>query len=89
MDELRKAGTSRLDAGVKLATMLRIALMMVTKKPDHQEEREGNRKTIAQGRPIAKGVPVVTEACVSFRFARKAMGAIFAPAFPAPSFLGG
>jgi hypothetical protein len=42
-----------LDADVKLATMLRIALAMVTKKPDHQGEHEGNRKTIAQGRPEA------------------------------------
>jgi hypothetical protein len=27
---------------------------MVTKKPDHQGEHEGNRKTIVQGRP---GIP--------------------------------
>jgi hypothetical protein len=33
----------RLDAGVKLATMLSIAPMTVTRKPDHREEREGNR----------------------------------------------
>jgi hypothetical protein len=31
--------------------MLRIALGMVAKKPDHQREHEGNRKTIAQGMP--------------------------------------
>jgi hypothetical protein len=29
--------------GVKLAMMLRITLAMVTTKPDHQGEREGNR----------------------------------------------
>jgi hypothetical protein len=32
-----------LDADAKLATMLRIVLATVTKKPDHWEEREGNR----------------------------------------------
>jgi hypothetical protein len=42
----------RPDAGVKSATIaLAIALAMVTKSPAHQGEREGNRKTIAQGRP--------------------------------------
>jgi len=41
--ELRKASTSRLDAGVKLATMPRIAPTTVTRKPDRREEREGNR----------------------------------------------
>jgi hypothetical protein len=29
--------------GVKLAMMLRITTMTVTTKPDHREEREGNR----------------------------------------------
>ncbi len=42
----------RLDAGVNLVTMLRIAPGMVTRKPDHQREHEGNRNTIAQGMPI-------------------------------------
>jgi hypothetical protein len=42
----------RLDAGVNSVTMLTHRdPRMVTKKPDHQREREGNRKTIAQGRP--------------------------------------
>jgi hypothetical protein len=63
--------------------------VMVARKPGSPgRARRKPLKPFAQGRPIAKGVPVVTEACVSFRFARKAMGAIFAPAFPAPSVLG-
>jgi hypothetical protein len=33
----------RLDAGVKLAMMLRITLATVTIEPDHREEHEGNR----------------------------------------------
>ena len=40
----------RLDAGVKLATMLRIALAMVTRKPDHQREHGISRKTIRAGK---------------------------------------
>jgi hypothetical protein len=32
----------------------------VTNKPDHRREREGNRKTIAQGMPECFGVPVVS-----------------------------
>jgi len=39
--------------------MLRIALAMVTTKPDHRREHEGNRNTIAQGRPDRSGGPVV------------------------------
>jgi hypothetical protein len=31
--------------------MLRITRMTVTTKPGHRGEREGNRKTIAQGKP--------------------------------------
>jgi hypothetical protein len=34
--------------------------MTVTKKPDHREEHEGNRNTIAQGMPECFGLPVVT-----------------------------
>ncbi|MDE2064994.1 MAG: hypothetical protein KGJ00_21535, partial [Bradyrhizobium sp.] len=33
---------------------------MVARKPDHQGDHEGNRNTIAQGRPGISGVPVVT-----------------------------
>src|ERR1700722_8786445 len=57
----------------------------VTKEPDHREEHEGNRKTIAQGRP---GVPanlwfltrVLSTLCTRGR------GCGGHPAFPAPSF---
>ena len=56
----------------------------VTKEPDHREEHEGNRKTIAQGRP---GVPanlwfltrVLSTLCTRGR------GCGGHPAFPAPS----
>jgi hypothetical protein len=41
----------RPDAGAKLATMLCIAPTTGTRKPGPREEREGNRKTIAQGMP--------------------------------------
>jgi hypothetical protein len=43
----------RLDAGVKLATMLRIALMTVARKPITGESTEKTVRTIAQGRPEA------------------------------------
>jgi hypothetical protein len=33
---------------------------MVARKPGHQGEREGNRKTIVQGMPECFGLPVVT-----------------------------
>jgi hypothetical protein len=39
---------------------LRIALAMVTKKPDHQEEHEISRKTIRAGSAGVSGEPVVT-----------------------------
>jgi hypothetical protein len=58
--------------------------MTVTRKPDHRGEREGNRKTIAQGMLGETGEPVVT-LLVCFLFTREAMGAIGHPAFPAPS----
>ena len=60
----------RLDAGVKLATMLGIALAMVTRKPDHQREHEGNRNAIAQGMPDCSGEPVVTNSCAFYLCAR-------------------
>ena len=47
-----------LDADAKFANVDSQAT--VTRKPDHREEREGNRKTIAQGMPECFGEPVVT-----------------------------
>ncbi|HEY1630012.1 MAG TPA: hypothetical protein VGF56_01790, partial [Rhizomicrobium sp.] len=35
-----------------------LARVMVAKKPGHQGEHEGNRKTIAQGMPVETGEPV-------------------------------
>jgi hypothetical protein len=61
---------------------------MVTTSPVHQGEHEGNRKTIAQGRPDRSGEPVVTNSYV-FYFYIRGCGCIRRPAFPAPSFLEG
>jgi hypothetical protein len=50
--DLRTAKSCGSDAsmvGVKSAMMLRITPMTVTTKPDHREEREVSRKTIACG----------------------------------------
>jgi len=65
--------------------MLCIAPMTEAKKPGLRGEREGNRKTIAQGVPDRFGVPVVTTLVCFFPFAREAAGALGHPAFPAPS----
>ena len=64
----------------------RIALMMVATKPGHQGEHEGNRKTIAQGRPDVFRIPVVTNSRV-FIYTR-GRGCPAHPAFPAPSLEG-
>jgi hypothetical protein len=56
----------------------------VAKKPGHRGEREGSRKTIAQGVPDCFGVPVVTNSCV-FCFHTRGCGCGLHPAFPAPS----
>lgn len=67
-----------------MATILRIALTTVTKKPDHRGEHGVSRKTVVQGMPDRSGEPVVTNLRV-FYFARKAAGEPDHPAFPAPS----
>ena len=59
---------------------------MVARKPGHQGEREGNRKTIAQGMPVDPGGPVVTTRCIFLHHTR--LGCIGHPAFPAPSISG-
>jgi hypothetical protein len=43
----------------QLATMLCIALAMVTRKPDHQGARNRPLKPFAQGMPDVSGEPVV------------------------------
>jgi hypothetical protein len=48
----------------------------VAKEPGHRGEREGNRKTIAQGRPGISGEPVVTMLVCFIYFAREAAGAL-------------
>src|SRR4029077_4302849 len=67
--------TRRLDAGVKLATMLSHRADDGDKKPDRREERGISVKAIAQGMPACFGVPVVTLLVCFFVFAREAMGA--------------
>jgi len=57
---------------------------MVTTSPVHQGEHEGNRKTIAQGRPDRSGEPVVY-LLVCFLFYIRGCGRIGRPVFPAPS----
>ena len=53
MDELRKAGTRRPDAGVKLATMLRIVACDGGNKARlTKESTKETVKTIAQGMPV-------------------------------------
>ena len=63
------------DAGAKLATMLRIALATVARKPGHRGERAISRKTIARGMPGDSGVTVVTTLVCLFYFACEAAGA--------------
>jgi hypothetical protein len=67
--------------------MLCIAPVTETRKPGLRGEREGNRKTIAQGMPVDFGGPVVTNSRV-FYYTR-GCGCVVHPAFPAPSSLGG
>jgi hypothetical protein len=55
--------------------MFRITPMMVTTKPDHQGEREGNRKNHRAGMPDCSGVLVVTNAR-AFYTTRAAAGAL-------------
>jgi hypothetical protein len=61
---------------------------MVTKKPDHQEEREGIRKTIARGMPDVSGVTVVTM-LVCFFILRTRLRAQRAPGIPCALLRGG
>ena len=54
-----------LDAGVKLAMMLRITQMMGARKPGPQGEHGISRKTIAQGMPDCLRLTCML-VCVSF-----------------------
>ena len=76
----------RPDAGVKLAMMLRITLMMVARKPGHQGEPGISRQPTAQGRPGCPGCTcmLVCISCLAQR-AHETAGASRRPAFPAPS----
>ena len=48
----------RPDAGAKFVRI--ISRMTVAKEPGHREEHEGNRNTIARGKPVWLAEPVVT-----------------------------
>src|SRR6185437_9422464 len=65
--------------------MLRITLTRVARKPGRPGELEGNRKTIAQGMPVATGEPVALPRA----FFCPNHGCIGHPAFPASSSLRG
>ena len=49
--------------------------MTVAKEPGHRGEHEVTVKTIAQGRPVISGGPVVTTLVCFITFAREAAGA--------------
>jgi hypothetical protein len=55
--------------------------MTVTTKPDHREERDISRKTIARGMPDESGVTVVTT-LVCFLFLHMRLRAHRAPGIP-------
>src|SRR5208283_4181262 len=58
--------------------------MTVARTPDHREEHEVNRKTIAQGMSDRLRCPVCS--CAFFaQFAHETVGCSAHPAFPAPS----
>src|SRR5579871_5186139 len=61
---------------------------MVTRKPDHQREHEGNRNTIAQGMPALPCEPVVTNLC-AFSNRTQGCGCAQAPGIPCALFLRG
>jgi hypothetical protein len=56
----------------------------VTTKPDHREEREVSRKTIARGMPDESGEPLVTILVCFHFFACEAVGASSARHSPRP-----
>jgi hypothetical protein len=57
----------------------------VARKPGHRGEHEGNRKTIAQGRPDASAEPVCSCAFFLCASCTRDRGCSAHPAFPAPS----
>jgi hypothetical protein len=82
--ELRKAGTSRPKAGVKLAKAHSQATESTT--PGLRGEYGGNRKTIAQGMSECFGVPVVTEARVVLFHSHARLWVRQAPGIPCALF---
>jgi hypothetical protein len=69
----------RPDAGVKSAGFFLSAT--VAKEPGHRGEHEGNRKTIARGKPVELVVPVVTT-LVWFFYSHARLRVQLAPGFP-------
>src|ERR1700759_5355590 len=74
----------RPDAGVKLAMMLRITLMMVARKPGHQGELEVSCKPPRRESRVDPVEPVVLPPCFLLHGTH---GCNRRPAFPAPSSL--
>ena len=73
------------DVTVLASSLREEAQATVATKPGHRGEREGNRKTIAQGVPGETGVTVVTMLVCFVLFRTRGFGRIGRPAFPAPS----
>src|ERR1700742_4497014 len=71
----------RPDAGAKLRRMTSYEVT-VAKEPGHREEREGNRNTIAQGKPELLRLTCGPTLCFLLHGAH---GCNRHPAFPAPS----
>jgi hypothetical protein len=59
----------------------------VARKPDHREEREVSRKTIARGNVGSPPLPCML-VCVFCASCTRDRGCSAHPAFPAPSYLG-
>jgi hypothetical protein len=73
----------RRDPGVKLARS--ITLTTVTRQAAHRGEHEGNRKTIARGKPGCLGCTCQIRVHSFATFSTRRCGRSRRPAFPAPS----
>src|ERR1700756_4494046 len=80
----RTAKSCRSDAPEPASSLREDAQATVSTKHGHREEHEVSRKTIARGRPVCSGEPVVTTLVCLSPYTR-GCGCIGHPAFPAPS----
>jgi hypothetical protein len=67
----------------RLSMPARAGMATVTKNAAHRGEHEGNRKTIARGKPVLLAEPVVTNSC-AFLFCTRGYGCDQRPASPRP-----